>query len=151
MYGGVMKMCNSKIKVRKKKKMKLDLMNEIERDGKSGEELRAMMRGVLDFCERKDLQPETLLMELGRIHSVAARVFMKKHQEQIAGSLDRKLTEKEIEDFKRSLDQLQKFGQVELKQRTGGARSTPAERRPAQRNNEDMPYQPSNERPNYIY
>jgi hypothetical protein len=157
MKGGVMKMCRSKIKVRSKKRMKKDLEKVIDDDWENRNKVVAMLRQVLDFCQKNKVQPETLLMELSTVEYFAVRAYLDKYQEQMAKHLDREPSRKEInrmdEDFFRALDLLSKFGlpvKHKVNNKTCGGNSEPAKRKPEQRNNEDMPYQSSKERPNYI-
>jgi hypothetical protein len=150
-------MCKSKVKVRSKKQIRADLVTEIEKDGQNRDEIKEMLGKILNYCQNNNVQPETLLLELGTVQSVAVRVYVRKHQEQCVEGLDHEPSQKEIvkmnKDFNRSMAQLQKFSQIKKSRsnrKSGGDLPASAEKKPTQRNNEDMPYQPSNERPYYI-
>lgn len=97
----------SKKKLRSMKEINKQIRAARSRDEEAEKELARLGRSMLDVCKENNVEPETMLVQLGLLTSIARRELVRKHSSEFIdpkqeppGGKEKKVI---IEDFQRML------------------------------------------------
>lgn len=119
----------SKDKLRGRKKVEQQVREARMKDQEADAQLNEMLKGVIDLCERTDIEPETLLYRLGILTHVARKVLLRKQQEMFGPKgkeIDKKQMKLIREDYFRLLQTLDQQSLLAMMEERG-PQAPPAE------------------------
>ncbi|KAF5044232.1 hypothetical protein DSECCO2_493930 [anaerobic digester metagenome] len=101
----------SRKKLRGRKKLVEQLEQARKKDQEADHELAALAQAMLHLCEEKDVEPETLLYQIGLLDQIAVKVLMRKHAKEFLGedkeNVGRKRLKLVHDDFGRLIQVIQ--------------------------------------------
>ena len=75
----------SRKRLRSRKKLVEQLEQARKKDQEADRELAALAQAMLHLCEEKDVEPETLLYQIGLLDHIAMKVLVRKHAKEFLG------------------------------------------------------------------
>jgi len=110
----------SKNKLRSRKKMVEQLDQARKKDQEADRELAALAQAMLHLCQEKDVEPETLLYQIGLLDHIAMKVLMRKHAKEFLGEGKENIGKRKLklvhEDFGRLIQVIQDSAFSSLKE-----------------------------------
>jgi hypothetical protein len=110
----------SRKKLRSRKKLVEQLEQARKKDQEVDRELAALAQAMLHLCEEKDVEPETLLYQIGLLDHIAMKVLMRKHAKEFLGEDGENISKKRLklvhDDFGRLIQVIQDCAFSSLKE-----------------------------------
>ncbi len=101
----------SRKRLRGRKKLVEQLERAREKDQEADKELAALGQAMLHLCEERDVEPETLLYQIGLLDHIAMKVLMRKHAKEFLGDGKENVRKKRLkmvhDDFGRLIQVIQ--------------------------------------------
>ncbi|MHC1709401.1 MAG: hypothetical protein AB9819_03220 [Methanomassiliicoccales archaeon] len=101
----------SKKKLRTRKKLVEQLEQARKKDQEADRELAALAQAMLHLCEERDVEPETLLYQIGLLDHIAMKVLVRKHAKEFLGEGEENIGKKKLklvhDDFGRLIQVIQ--------------------------------------------